>query len=166
MVMACSACIVYAFLGRLAAYFALLALLVVISCLVLKCLGEWRLSSLGGRRGGGERSPLMGPYYVSKTVTINYGTCQHGDLESGSCSNANGSSSDATLQCWEELYDAKICVICYDQPRNCFLVPCGHCATCHDCALRIFHEDNRKCPVCRRYIGKVRKLFGNYNVQT
>ena len=114
----------------------LAALLVVISCLVLKCLGEWRLSSLGGRRGGGERSPLMGPHYVSKTVTINYGTCQHGDLESGSCSNANGRSSDATLQCWEELYDAKICVICYDQPRNCFLVPCGHCATCHDCALR------------------------------
>lgn len=167
--MACGACIVYAFLGRLAAYFALLALLVVISCLVLKCLGEWRTSSDGGRRegAGGERSPLMGSYYVTKTVTVNYGTCQLDDLESGSCSNnVNGSGSDTTLQCWEELYDAKICVICYDQSRNCFLVPCGHCATCHTCALRIMHEENRKCPVCRRHIGKVRKLFGNYSAQT
>ena len=117
----------------------LAALLVVISCLVLKCLGEWRTSSDGGRRGGagGERSPLMGSYYVTKTVTVNYGTCQLDDLESGSCSNnVNGSGSDTTLQCREELYDAKICVICYDQSRNCFLVPCGHCATCHNCALR------------------------------
>lgn len=168
--MACGACIIYAFLGRLAAYFALLALLVLISCLVLKCLGEWReISEVGIRGGGGEseRSPLMSPscYVSNKTVTVNYGACkQHDDdddIEYGSCSNTSSRDDTTTssFKCWEELYDAKICVICFDHLRNCFFVPCGHSATCHDCALRILHEENRKCPVCRRYIGKVRKLF-------
>lgn len=43
-----------------------------------------------------------------------------------------------------ELYDEKLCVICYDEKRNSFFVPCGHCATCFQCAQRytlqkIFH---------------------------
>lgn len=36
----------------------------------------------------------------------------------------------------EELYDEKLCCICYDEQRNSFFVPCGHCATCYDCAQR------------------------------
>ncbi|KAJ6675895.1 hypothetical protein OIU85_011988 [Salix viminalis] len=55
----------------------------------------------------------------------------------------------------EDLYDAKLCVICYDDQRNCFFVPCGHCATCYDCAQRIMEEDNKMCPICRRLIHKM-----------
>lgn len=36
----------------------------------------------------------------------------------------------------QDLYDGKICVICYDQRRDCFFTPCGHCVTCCSCALR------------------------------
>ncbi|KAM7510437.1 hypothetical protein LguiB_009312 [Lonicera macranthoides] len=77
-----------------------------------------------------------------------YGTMEADDLESGNSS----SSSD-------ELYDGKICIICYDQHRNCFFVPCGHSATCYDCAQRIMDGEGKKCPVCRRLVRKVRKMF-------
>ncbi|KAK8572472.1 hypothetical protein V6N12_028525 [Hibiscus sabdariffa] len=36
----------------------------------------------------------------------------------------------------EGLYDAKVCIICYDDQRSCFFIPCGHCATCYACAQR------------------------------
>lgn len=61
-----------------------------------------------------------------KPIRCTYGTADH---EEDDDSGASSSSS-------EELYDAKLCVICYDEQRNCFLVPCGHCATCYDCAQR------------------------------
>ncbi|KAL8141090.1 hypothetical protein V2J09_007111 [Rumex salicifolius] len=90
-----------------------------------------------------ESDPLM----PEKPVGFTYGTGDE-DQETGS---SNGSSN--------ELYDGKICVICYDEERNCFFVPCGHCATCYDCAQRIIEGESRVCPICRRLIHKVRKLF-------
>lgn len=57
---------------------------------------------------------------------LNYGTCCTQDLVS-----ENYSSSSS-----EDLYDENICIICYDNTRNCFFVPCGHCATCCACAKR------------------------------
>lgn len=68
-----------------------------------------------------ETEPMM---QSEKHVGYNYGTVEE-DEESG------GSSS-----CSEDLYDAKLCVICYDDQRNCFFIPCGHCATCYECAQR------------------------------
>lgn len=56
----------------------------------------------------------------------NYGTCCQQDLV---LENYSSSSS-------EDLYDENICIICYDNSRNCFFVPCGHCATCCACAER------------------------------
>lgn len=67
-----------------------------------------------------ETDPLM----PEKPFRLTYGTGED-EAETGIC----GSSS-------EDLYDGKICIICYDGPRNCFFVPCGHCATCYDCARR------------------------------
>ncbi|EEF37446.1 conserved hypothetical protein [Ricinus communis] len=88
-------------------------------------------------------------------MEFSYGTCSNTDSEeSGYCSSSTSSSNFST-----ELYDGKVCVICYDEERNCFFVPCGHCATCYVCARRIFDGENKVCPVCRRFIGKVRKLF-------
>lgn len=58
--------------------------------------------------------------------SLNYGTCCQQNLVS-----ENYSSSSS-----EDLYDENICIICYDNTRNCFFVPCGHCATCCACAKR------------------------------
>ncbi|KDP46493.1 hypothetical protein JCGZ_08465 [Jatropha curcas] len=51
-----------------------------------------------------------------------------------------------------------LCVICFDAPRDCFFLPCGHCAACFACASRIAEEPGT-CPICRRSMKKVRKIF-------
>ncbi|KAL8160720.1 hypothetical protein V2J09_002257 [Rumex salicifolius] len=143
-------CFAISFAGRMIGYIALLGVIMVIISLILKWLGECS-ESVGVREEENETTPLLIP---NKTVTYTYGSChQLPDLESGGscCSTSSTSSSSSD--------DQKICVICYDQERDCFLVPCGHSATCQNCALRIFYEENRMCPVCRRFIGKIRKLL-------
>lgn len=77
-----------------------------------------------------ETDPIM----RVKPVPYTYGT---GEEEEDS-----GASSSSS----EELYDAKLCVICYDEQRNSFFVPCGHCATCYECSQRyidIYKEFHR-----------------------
>lgn len=64
------------------------------------------------------------PILPEKPVPFTYGTNEKDEDD--------GSSSTSS----EDLYDAKLCVICYDEQRNCFFVPCGHCATCYECAQR------------------------------
>lgn len=71
------------------------------------------------------------PMIPQKQVRLSYGT-NEGDDEGGSSSSS------------EDLYDAKLCVICYDEQRNCFIVPCGHCATCYDCTQRWKFNDDHK----------------------
>ena len=80
------------------------------------------------------------PILPEKPNHYAYGTPDHREEDDDS----GGSSSSS-----EDLYDAKLCVICYDDQRNCFFVPCGHCATCYDCAQRYVHgrerEKKKKC---------------------
>lgn len=52
----------------------------------------------------------------------------------------------------------RLCVICFDAPRDCFFLPCGHCAACYTCGTRIAEEVG-VCPICRRSLKKVRKIF-------
>ncbi|XP_071724254.1 E3 ubiquitin-protein ligase APD2-like [Rutidosis leptorrhynchoides] len=52
----------------------------------------------------------------------------------------------------------RLCAICWDAPRECFFLPCGHCVACFTCATRIADEEGI-CPVCRRKMKKVRKIF-------
>ncbi|KAL4606228.1 hypothetical protein ACB092_09G086400 [Castanea dentata] len=52
----------------------------------------------------------------------------------------------------------RLCAICFDAPRDCFFLPCGHCVACFECATRIA-EAAGTCPVCRRTMKKVRKIF-------
>lgn len=93
--------------------------------LILKCLGicdhEDQVTDIE-EAPVSERDPLV---QSGKTSPFNYGTSEEDDTESG----MHNSSS-------EDLYDGKICVICYNKQRNCFFVPCGHCATCFECAKR------------------------------
>ncbi|KAH9701708.1 E3 ubiquitin-protein ligase APD2 [Citrus sinensis] len=49
-------------------------------------------------------------------------------------------------------------VICCDAPRDCFFLPCGHCAACFACGTRIA-EEGGTCSICRKKIKKVRKIF-------
>lgn len=92
-----------------------------------------------------ERAPLLLPK-ESRSESSTYGTLEQ-DQESGLSSSA------------EDLYDGKICIICYDEPRNCFFIPCGHCATCYTCAQRLETNEVKACPICRQGIVKVKRLF-------
>ncbi|PSS21249.1 RNA-binding E3 ubiquitin-protein like [Actinidia chinensis var. chinensis] len=126
-------------------YFSILAALVMILYLIFKYLGYWsNHASVEQMTPPTETNHLI----PNKAVSFTYGTCEE-DLESGKCTT---NSSD-------DLYDGKICIICYDEQRSCFFVPCGHCATCHCCAQRIMEEESKMCPVCRRFIHRVKKLF-------
>uniref|UniRef100_A0A0E0PQ34 RING-type domain-containing protein n=1 Tax=Oryza rufipogon TaxID=4529 RepID=A0A0E0PQ34_ORYRU len=51
-----------------------------------------------------------------------------------------------------------LCVVCCDARRDCFFLPCGHSATCHACGTRVAEEDG-SCPLCRRKLKKVRRIF-------
>ncbi|XWS29745.1 hypothetical protein CRYUN_Cryun24cG0056900 [Craigia yunnanensis] len=140
-------CYALNFFARLVAYVAVLAVMVLIILMILKYVTDFNDESSGAQEDvraaiDSETNPLCS----EKVIPLTYGTYEE-DVETGSCSSG------------EDLYDGRICVICYDERRNCFFVPCGHCATCYDCAQRIYDGENKVCPVCRRVIGKVRKLF-------
>ncbi|XP_059631101.1 E3 ubiquitin-protein ligase APD2-like isoform X2 [Cornus florida] len=134
------------FVARIVTYIAILGFIVIVLFLVLKYLG-----ACDGDNNHEEQPPVReiteaDPLMPEKPIRLPYGTGEE-DLESGSSTSS------------EDLYDGKICVICYDEPRNCFFVPCGHCATCYDCAQRIMDGESKMCPICRRLIHKVRKLI-------
>ncbi|XP_049933862.1 E3 ubiquitin-protein ligase APD2 isoform X3 [Nymphaea colorata] len=52
----------------------------------------------------------------------------------------------------------RLCVICFDAPRDSFFLPCGHCAACFPCGMRI-SEELGSCPICNRKLKKVKKIF-------
>ncbi|KAK3019003.1 hypothetical protein RJ639_003611 [Escallonia herrerae] len=52
----------------------------------------------------------------------------------------------------------RLCAICFDAPRDCFFLPCGHCVACYACGTRIA-EAAGTCPICRRNMKKVRRIF-------
>ncbi|XP_073290177.1 E3 ubiquitin-protein ligase APD2-like isoform X2 [Primulina huaijiensis] len=52
----------------------------------------------------------------------------------------------------------RLCAICFDDPRDCFFIPCGHCVACFGCATRIVASSGN-CPICRRHTKKVRKIY-------
>nr|CAD1824148.1 unnamed protein product [Ananas comosus var. bracteatus] len=51
-----------------------------------------------------------------------------------------------------------LCVICCEARKDCFFLPCGHSTTCYTCGLRIL-EEAQTCPICRRKMKKVRRIF-------
>ncbi|OAY22999.1 E3 ubiquitin-protein ligase APD2 isoform X2 [Manihot esculenta] len=134
------------FVARVITYIAILGFIIFIILLVLKYLGtcdsEGNMADTEARQVS-ETEPIL----PEKPVPFTYGTNEKDEDD--------GSSSTSS----EDLYDAKLCVICYDEQRNCFFVPCGHCATCYECAQRIIEGEGKICPICRRLIYKVRRLF-------
>ncbi|KAG9155918.1 hypothetical protein Leryth_004160 [Lithospermum erythrorhizon] len=52
----------------------------------------------------------------------------------------------------------RLCAICFDAPRDSFFLPCGHCVSCYTCGTKIA-ESAGTCPICRRRMKKVRKIY-------
>ncbi|AES59366.2 ubiquitin-protein ligase, putative [Medicago truncatula] len=144
------------FMARVFSYIILLGVFMIVIFMILKCLGAdyGEIHNVAEAQEVTETEPLMQPNPVT------YGTNIFHEKEE--------TNSDVS----EELYDEKLCIICFDEQRNCFFVPCGHCATCYDCAQRIMDEESNStltdqianpkskvCPVCRRVINKVKRLF-------
>ncbi|XAR61939.1 hypothetical protein NMG60_11016495 [Bertholletia excelsa] len=137
------------FMSRLISYVGILGFVVIFILLILRHFGafdgnssETHQEALPAVQQATEADPLM----PEKLFRSPYGT--------GEVDPECGSSCPS-----EDLYDGKICAICYEEPRNCFFVPCGHCATCYACAQRIMNGETRTCPICRRLIHKVGKLL-------
>lgn len=73
-------------------------------------------------------------------------------LEGGS---AEGSSLEEGAK---KSNSRQLCAICFDTPKDCFFIPCGHCACCFTCGTRIA-EAAGTCPICRRKMKKVRRIY-------
>ncbi|KAI4382435.1 hypothetical protein MLD38_008401 [Melastoma candidum] len=99
-----------------------------------------------------ERSPLLMPKdeevlsLGSSYESVSQDEC---DMEEG-----EGGVADGEM----DSIPRRQCIICYNAPRDCFFLPCGHSAACFDCGSRIAEEAGR-CPICRRRMKKVRKIF-------
>ncbi|KAI8548612.1 hypothetical protein RHMOL_Rhmol07G0286700 [Rhododendron molle] len=113
-----------AFVARVVTYIAILGFVIIIIFLILKFLGACDGDHTPEEETQARQVTEADPLIPVKPFRLPYGTGDEDDLESGSSSSS------------EDLYDGKICVICYEEPRNCFFVPCGHCATCYTCAQR------------------------------
>lgn len=128
-------------------YSSVVLVLLMVAALLIKLLGVCDAEM--GRNDDTIRTET--DRLISKaSASLSYGTCDEDDLESGNCSRSSSS---------EDLYDENICIVCYDNKRNCFFIPCGHCATCHSCAKRITEEENKNCPICRSVIRRVRRVL-------
>ncbi|KAL3646355.1 hypothetical protein CASFOL_011535 [Castilleja foliolosa] len=132
------------FVMRYAFYAALIAIFLMVVALIVKLMWHCDGDELGESARPNERTRLLMSKGQDVVVTI-YGT------------NENGSESDNSTSS-DDWYDGKICVICYDEPRNCFFIPCGHCVACINCVHKIKNEECKSCPICRGIIDKVRKL--------
>ncbi|XP_047954217.1 E3 ubiquitin-protein ligase RNF34-like isoform X2 [Salvia hispanica] len=73
-----------------------------------------------------ETSGLLSQNVEAWSIAL-YGTNED-DTKSNSDKSCTSSSDD--------LYDGKICVLCYDDQRSCLFMPCGHFITCYTCAKR------------------------------
>ncbi|XP_078180305.1 E3 ubiquitin-protein ligase APD2-like [Carex rostrata] len=143
------------FIARLIAYLIITAFVGVVIYLITKNLGAWdHVPDTTDRQQGSaviterETDPIL----ARKEIACIYGTTED-----------TPESSSSICCSGEDLYDGKICVICYEGKRDCFFIPCGHSVTCFSCGQRIMGDDNKVCPICRRLIHKLRRLFASVN---
>ncbi|CAN0917977.1 E3 ubiquitin-protein ligase APD1 [Linum grandiflorum] len=148
-------------LANLLTYLMVLGVIIIMIILVLKISSHF--VNMTDEEEAADASTEIDPLLLQqKTAALHayYGTYGDAHEESvaaaGSSSTSNGAGAGATHD--DEEGQVKLCVICYDEERNSFFVPCGHSVTCLACAQRIFNEENKVCPVCRRPIRRLRKL--------
>lgn len=99
----------------------------MIVCLLFKYIGGCENERVEEAEAAETTESETDPLVSTKEVPCLYGAMEEEEEEDSEMGLNRGSN---------DLYDGKICVICYDERRNCFFVPCGHCATCYACAQR------------------------------
>ena len=64
------------------------------------------------------------------------------------------------LEIAQEVSDL-LCVICLENYKDMIIVPCGHQCICSKCSYNLlyFSETEYKCPICRKRIDTVIKVF-------
>ncbi|XP_072054512.1 E3 ubiquitin-protein ligase APD1 isoform X2 [Arachis hypogaea] len=151
------------FITRVIAYIAILGLCIIVIFMILRCLGGYDNQNDNDNHNSNvtiDTSNNNNNVLVSSSQEITEPMMHHHHVKPNPKNDEEEESSEDGSSCSsEELYDEKLCVICYDEQRNCFFVPCGHSATCFPCAKRIVDGESKVCPVCRRLIHKVRRLF-------
>jgi hypothetical protein len=55
--------------------------------------------------------------------------------------------------------EEKMCVVCFDAPKDHIIVPCGHMCVCEACAEQLTRTRTPSCPVCRGPIRETMKVF-------
>jgi hypothetical protein len=51
------------------------------------------------------------------------------------------------------------CSVCLDKPSDCVLYTCGHMCMCYECAVNLQRTEDASCPICRKAIRDVIKIF-------
>jgi CRISPR/Cas system-associated endoribonuclease Cas2 len=54
----------------------------------------------------------------------------------------------------ESKKDTQICLTCETNERDTVFLPCGHICSCYECGL-----ENTKCPLCKKKIKSIKKVF-------
>ncbi|KAF9599104.1 hypothetical protein IFM89_035383 [Coptis chinensis] len=117
-----------------------------------------RAGSQAGEAGS-ERTPLLA--HKDDDVSSwgsSYESVPHDDQEDVQALLAVESPETKSLKDGDNNHPRRLCVICFDAQRDCFFLPCGHCAACFTCGTRIVDEAGT-CPICRRKTKKVKKIF-------
>lgn len=51
------------------------------------------------------------------------------------------------------------CTVCFDGEVDTVIYTCGHMCLCHGCGLRLKRQARACCPICRRPIKDVIKIY-------
>jgi adenylate kinase len=51
-----------------------------------------------------------------------------------------------------------LCAICFEQPADFLVVPCGHQCGCEDC-LKAVQSHSGRCPICRNQVESIQRVF-------
>jgi hypothetical protein len=99
--------------------------------------GTWSIThSRGKSQGGWHLWPVMAGWGVHQATGGRH------DGGGGTDGDGGGAGDD-------ESHDESECCVCYDNPIDTCLQPCGHVALCSSCAHRL---RQRRCPLCRAEI--------------
>uniref|UniRef100_A0A0E0E017 RING-type domain-containing protein n=1 Tax=Oryza meridionalis TaxID=40149 RepID=A0A0E0E017_9ORYZ len=134
----------FSFSSQLASYFVIICVIVAVFYCFLKQLAEFSDTDQQTVRGQDARNNETEPILPRKRVVFSYGATEE--------------QPESSMLPSEDTCSENVCKICYDGPRSCFFIPCGHGFACFTCARRIAEDKNQACPICRRLIHRVRRL--------
>ncbi|CAN1134387.1 E3 ubiquitin-protein ligase APD2 [Linum perenne] len=112
-------------------------------------------SGTGGPGPGPERAPLLSN---KEDDLSSWGSYESMSNDESNLEEFMAQQGKSTRDIDDSSFTRRLCAICFDAPRDCFFLPCGHCVACFACGTRIA-EVSGVCPICRRQMKKVRKIY-------